>query len=380
LLFATATRRIPVDRLKRDPHNVKWNQNISFDKLKRSTIQYLIVFRKNSTLKSSRIEDFDVNFSYVDEEGDKITFSSDVELVEALQNLKETKPQSNILRCSAIVVLNQNRKKPIKTTKIESMNETGIQWEFISEQSKKEEDEGTKIVLKKEEEFNILGPDLAIESIDENTMNWELISEPPKKKEYKQSKIKPTSNYRLMLKVGVSKEAVHQKMTLDKVNPETANTILASYLLTKPMDKQKKVNSTSKYCKMLRVGIPKEAVYQKMTMLDKVDPKAVQAVLGSKSTPPTSWLSEKKLEYAREKALLNPLRKNNATPPLPLLRDNSYSRMMKPIRRKKAYLRQHDPRMMKGFPFSHNVAQRGSLMNEIRNSVHNRKQSNIITN
>merc|ERR1711862_187167 len=160
--------------------------------------------------------------------------------------------------------------------------------------------------------------------------------------------------------------------TLDKVNPETANTILASYLLTESMDKQQKVNSTSKYCKMLRVGIPKEAVYQKMTMLDKVDPKVVQAVLGSKFTPPTSWLLKKKFEYAREEALLNPLRKNNATPQLPL--------SMKPIRRKKAYLRQHDPRMMKGFPFSHDVVQRDSLLNKIRNSVHNRKESNIITN
>jgi len=124
-----STRRICVQRLKRDVKVDSLKNNIKFDELKKLSLDYLpggnkklkdsdlrnktgggavannISNAKQVENSSERYKNYDVTITYFDEDGDEITVSSDCELVEALENLKITNIQSDakVLYAYAIV-------------------------------------------------------------------------------------------------------------------------------------------------------------------------------------------------------------------------------------------------------------------------------------
>eukprot|EP00588_Corethron_pennatum_P004808 CAMPEP_0194283358 /NCGR_PEP_ID=MMETSP0169-20130528/25179_1 /TAXON_ID=218684 /ORGANISM="Corethron pennatum, Strain L29A3" /LENGTH=523 /DNA_ID=CAMNT_0039028933 /DNA_START=88 /DNA_END=1659 /DNA_ORIENTATION=- len=114
-------RRVCVQRLKLDPKTDSLRSNVKFSKLKRLAIDYLHQTEKNGATAKKKIIDetsdgsveepneiyqnYNVNITYYDEDGDEITISSDIELVEALENLRriEGQPKTRVLRACAVV-------------------------------------------------------------------------------------------------------------------------------------------------------------------------------------------------------------------------------------------------------------------------------------
>jgi len=120
-------RRVCVERLKSDPKNDSLRDNVKFNNLKKLAIDYLpntgiIIARVGKSNLSEEIlkgnaeyyqadtckdhyEEFDVSITYFDDDGDEITLSSDIELTEALEHLKniENQPKTRILRACAVV-------------------------------------------------------------------------------------------------------------------------------------------------------------------------------------------------------------------------------------------------------------------------------------
>uniref|UniRef100_A0A7S1G1X9 ZZ-type domain-containing protein n=1 Tax=Corethron hystrix TaxID=216773 RepID=A0A7S1G1X9_9STRA len=108
-------RRVSIQRLKRDPEKASFRDNISFNKLKRLAIDYLpkkeenkndsSVLEEESAKKSpddkqakkpkNSYQDYIVTVTYFDEEGDEITISSDIELVEAFENFMRVNKKSD---------------------------------------------------------------------------------------------------------------------------------------------------------------------------------------------------------------------------------------------------------------------------------------------
>jgi hypothetical protein len=98
---------------------------------------------------------------------------------------------------------------------------------------------------------------------------------------------KTASKYRKMLKIGIPPDAVRHKMTSDEIGP----TIIAAVLEeTKPSGAQDKLSDeeeaiAAKYRNMMKMGVPIEGVQHKMTM-EGVDTKIINALLGvSKKQP-----------------------------------------------------------------------------------------------
>jgi len=115
-------RRICVQRLKKDKESKSLKENIKINKLKKFSIDYVpketkkeaagdtdttvkmeadktttTIFDERQESKLKKIyQDYDVTLTYFDEDGDEIAMSSDIELFEALDNLKRTNRQSEI--------------------------------------------------------------------------------------------------------------------------------------------------------------------------------------------------------------------------------------------------------------------------------------------
>jgi len=120
-------RRVCVQRLKHDPKIDCLRSNVKFSKLQRLAIDYSHQTEKNGTTAEENVrvdetsdgsaeeqqtrepndiyQNYNVNITYFDEDGDEITISSDIELVEALENLIriEGQPKTRVLRAMAVV-------------------------------------------------------------------------------------------------------------------------------------------------------------------------------------------------------------------------------------------------------------------------------------
>ena len=102
-LFAGGIRRINFSRL--------WSpatQNVSYDRLEKLAREY-------SLSSTTAGDDADVTITYLDEDGDTITISSDEELAEAFLQFVDKVPP--VLRASAIVECCQNKKPEAKVEK-----------------------------------------------------------------------------------------------------------------------------------------------------------------------------------------------------------------------------------------------------------------------
>eukprot|EP00588_Corethron_pennatum_P035640 CAMPEP_0194345608 /NCGR_PEP_ID=MMETSP0171-20130528/104954_1 /TAXON_ID=218684 /ORGANISM="Corethron pennatum, Strain L29A3" /LENGTH=727 /DNA_ID=CAMNT_0039112619 /DNA_START=587 /DNA_END=2770 /DNA_ORIENTATION=- len=108
-------RRICVQRLKKNKKITSLKNNIKISELRKLSIEYLegktvddetTTTSPNQKLGSKLKEpyqDYDVALTYVDEDGDEITMSSDMELVQALYDLKITNQRTHVLCVNAIV-------------------------------------------------------------------------------------------------------------------------------------------------------------------------------------------------------------------------------------------------------------------------------------